>query len=92
MKTLIVGAGVIYGWALHKYPEVGYIKLPIWLTAFLLKCNFHSNESMQRYTVHATSDGSLRETKYFYEQMMCTASQIGIDMPEMKALRGYLNS
>jgi 2-dehydropantoate 2-reductase len=75
---------------LSKYPEIGYIKLPIWLTAFLLKQNFRRNESMQRYTAHATSDGSLQETKYFYEQMMCTAEEIGLEMPEMKALGSYL--
>jgi ketopantoate reductase len=75
---------------LKKYPEVGYLRLPIWLTAFLLKLNFRRNESMQRYTAHATSAGSLRETKYFYEQMMCTASEMGLEMPEMKALGSYL--
>ena len=75
---------------LRKYPEVGFIKLPIWLTAFLLKQNFRRNESMQRYTAHATSDGSLRETKYFYDQIMCTATEIGLAMPKMKALGSYL--
>jgi ketopantoate reductase len=76
---------------LNKYPEIGYIKLPIWLTVFLLKQNFRHNESMQRYTAHAASDGSLRETKYFYEQMIHTADELGLDMPEMKALGSYLN-
>jgi ketopantoate reductase len=76
---------------LGKYPEIGFIKLPIWLTAFLLKRNFRRNESMQRYTAHATSDGSLRETKYFYEQMICTADELGLAMPEMMVLGSYLS-
>jgi ketopantoate reductase len=80
------------GAGLGKYPETGFIKLPIWLTAFLLKQNFRRNESMQRYTAHATSDGSLRETKYFYEQMMCTAKEIGLEMPEMKAIGSNLSN
>jgi hypothetical protein len=75
---------------LGKYPEIGYIKLPIWLTAFLLKRNFRRNESMQRYTAHATSDGSLRETWYYYEQIMRTAGELGFDMPELKALGAHL--
>jgi 2-dehydropantoate 2-reductase len=78
------------GVELGKYPEIGYVKLPIWLTAFLLKLNFRRNESMQRYTAHATSDGSLRESKYYYEQMMRTASEISLEMPEMRALGMYL--
>jgi hypothetical protein len=61
------------------------------LTAFLLKQNFHRNASMQRYTAHATSEGSLHETKYYYEQMICTADEIGLDIPEMKALGNPLN-
>lgn len=75
---------------LGKYPEIGYIKLPIWLTAFLLKRNFRRNESMQRYTAHATSDGSLRETLYYYEQIIRTAGELGFDMPELKALGAHL--
>jgi hypothetical protein len=77
---------------LGKYPEIGYIKLPIWLTAFLLKRNFRTNESMQRYTAHATSDGSLRESKYYYDQIMRTAAELSQEMPEMKALGVYLGS
>jgi ketopantoate reductase len=74
---------------LNKYPEVGFIKLPIWLTAFLLKLNFRRNESMQRYTAHATCDGSLRESKYHFNQMMKTARELNIKMPNMEALGEY---
>jgi hypothetical protein len=75
---------------LRKYPEAGFIKLPIWLTAFLLKQNFQRNESMQRYTAHATSVGSLREAKFFYEQIMSTAREVGFAMPEIELLGKYL--
>jgi ketopantoate reductase len=76
---------------LGKYPEIGYIKLPIWLTAYLLKRNFRRNESMQRFTAHATSDGSLDETKYFYQQVMLTAREMAFPMPELTVLGAYLN-
>ena len=78
------------GTDLKKYPETGYMKLPIWLTAFLLKQNFRRNESMQRYTAHATSEGSLREMKYFYEQVMHTASELGMKMADLAAMEPYL--
>jgi 2-dehydropantoate 2-reductase len=77
---------------LGKYPEVGYIKLPIWLTSFLLKLNFRRNESMQRYTAHATSEGSLLESKYYFDQIMRTAADLNQEMPEMKALGVYFGS
>lgn len=78
------------GVGLGKYPETDFMKLPIWLTALLLKWNFNHNESMQRYTAHATSEGSLRETAYFYRQMMNTARELGLAMPEMNSLGSYL--
>ena len=66
------------------------MKLPIWLTAFLLKQNFRRNENMQRYTAHATSEGSLCETKYFYEQVMRTANELAMNMPNLAAMQSYL--
>lgn len=78
------------GVALDRYPEIGYLKLPLWLTAFLLQQNFRRNESMQRYTAHATSDASLQESRYFYTQMMSMASDLGLEMPSMQALGSYL--
>jgi 2-dehydropantoate 2-reductase len=76
---------------LSKYPEIGYMKLPLWLTAFLLKRNFRRNESMQRYTAHATSQGNRKESKYFYEQMMSTAKELNQEMPEMEELGKYFD-
>lgn len=46
---------------------------------------------MQRFTAHAASDGSLRETKVHYASMMQTAKQLGLDMPHMQALGAYLD-
>ncbi len=45
---------------------------------------------MQRYTAHATSEGSLRETEYFYEQVIHTAEEFGMKMPNLAAMQSYL--
>jgi ketopantoate reductase len=78
------------GVSLKKYPEVGLINFPIWLVAILLRWNFRRNESMQRYTAHAASEGSLRETKYHYDLVMRTADELGFEMTNLKALGAYL--
>lgn len=75
---------------LKKYPEIGYIKFPIWLVAFLLRRNFRRNESMQRYTAHAVSEGSRRESKYHYAQVMQSAAELGFEMPNLNAMGKYL--
>lgn len=75
---------------LKKYPEIGYIKFPIWLVAFLLRRNFRRNESMQRYTAHAVSEGSLRESKYHFDQIMATAAELDFAVPNLQALGTYL--
>jgi ketopantoate reductase len=78
------------GVSLKKYPEVGLTNFPIWLVAILLRWNLRRNESMQRYTAHAASEGSLRETKYHYDRVMHTADELGFEMPNLKALGAYL--
>jgi ketopantoate reductase len=75
---------------LKRYPEVGYMNWPVWLVAILLRWNFARNESMQRFTAHAASEGSLRETKAHYASMLETAKQLGFDMPHTQALGVYL--
>ena len=75
---------------LNKYPEVGYMNWPVWLVAILLRWNLARNESMQRFTAHAASEGSLRETKVHYASMLETAKQLGFDMPHTQALGVYL--
>jgi ketopantoate reductase len=75
---------------LKQYSEVGLMKLPVWLVAALLRWNFRRNESMQRFTAHAASDSSLRETKLHYAGMMRTARGLGFDMPHTQTLGVYL--
>jgi 2-dehydropantoate 2-reductase len=77
---------------LKKYPEVSYMKLPVWLVTLLLRWNFRRNESMQRYTSHAASDSSLQETKMHYLNMIKTANEVGFDMPHTKTVGVYLQS
>jgi 2-dehydropantoate 2-reductase len=75
---------------LKQYPEVSFMKFPIWLVAALFRRNFCRNESMQRFTAHAASQGSLRETKYHYGLAMRTAGELSFDMPNLKALGAFL--
>jgi 2-dehydropantoate 2-reductase len=75
---------------LKQYPEISYMNWPLWLVAFLLRLNFSRNESMQRYTAHAASDGSLQETKYFYARALRTADELSFAIPNLKAVGVYL--
>lgn len=75
---------------LKKYPEAGIVNFPVWLVASLLRWNFNHNESMQRFTAHAASEGNLQETKAYYASMLKTANELGLDMPHTKALGVYL--
>jgi ketopantoate reductase len=75
---------------LKRYPEVSFLGFPAWLITFLMRRNFRRNESMQRFTAHAASPGSLRETKVHYADMMNTAEEFGFQMPHMKSLGKYL--
>jgi 2-dehydropantoate 2-reductase len=77
---------------LGKYPEIGYMNLPVWLVTLLLRWNFARNESMQRFTAHAASDGSLRETRLHYTAMMKTAGELGYKLPHLEAVGAYLQS
>jgi ketopantoate reductase len=71
---------------LERYPEVGFMNFPVWLVAILFRWNLRRNESMQRYTAHAASEGSLQETKAYYDRIMKTAEEFGFDMPHTRAL------
>lgn len=59
------------------------------MTAFLRKGKIRRNEDMQRYTAHATSKGSLRETRYFYEQAMHSPDEVGMTMPALAGMRPF---
>jgi 2-dehydropantoate 2-reductase len=77
---------------LSKYPEVSFLRFPTWLISFLMRRNFRKNESMQRFTAHAASTGSLQETKIHYIDMMLTGKEFGFDMPYMTALGKYIET
>jgi ketopantoate reductase len=75
---------------LKKFPEASFINFPVWLVSILVVWNMKRNESAQRYTAHAVSDGSLQETKAYYAGMLKTADGFGFDMPYTRALGAYL--
>ena len=77
---------------LKKYPEIGFVKLPIWLAIMLLRWNFRRNESMQRYTSHAAGVGSLQETKVFHTNILKTADEFGFNTTYLRSLGTYLRS
>jgi ketopantoate reductase len=77
---------------LKQYPEISYMSWPLWLVALLLRLNFSRNESMQRYTAHAASDGSLQETRYFCDRALRTADDLNFAVPDLQALQVYLNN
>ena len=73
---------------LANYPEIKFIFLPTWLVIPLLRRNFRKNEIVKRYTAHAISEGSLRESSLFFESMMKTAEELDFPMPMSNGLRG----
>jgi 2-dehydropantoate 2-reductase len=77
---------------LKKYPEISFMNFPVWLVTRLFIRNFKRNESMQRFTAHAASPGSLRETKVSYASVMKTAGQLGFEMPYTKVLGTHLQN
>jgi len=80
------------GVELKKFHEASIVNFPAWLVSILIRWNFRRNESMQRYTAHAASDGSLQETKAYYNAMLMTAAELGFDMPYTKSLGAYLTN
>ncbi|HVN80323.1 MAG TPA: 2-dehydropantoate 2-reductase N-terminal domain-containing protein [Terriglobia bacterium] len=77
---------------LKKFPDTILAKFPVWLVAMLLRWNFKRNESMQRYTAHAASAGSLRETEIFYNSMVKTADELGFAVPYLRSLETYMRN
>ncbi len=75
---------------LKQYPEARLMNLPVWLVAAMLRWNFGRNESMQRFTAHAASEGSLQETKAYYAGMMQTATELDFEMPHTEVLGAFL--
>jgi 2-dehydropantoate 2-reductase len=75
---------------LKKFPEASFVNFPVWLVTILVRWNIKRQESAQRYTAHAGSQNSLQETKAYFDKAMKTASELGFEMPNLKALGIYL--
>jgi 2-dehydropantoate 2-reductase len=75
---------------LKGFPETRFMKIPVFVLIPLMRRNFRTNEIIQRYTAHATSDGNLIETKMFCDEMIATADQLGCAIPETRSLVQYL--
>jgi ketopantoate reductase len=96
LRQCIISTREMYGLCekrgvkIDDYFETRMMNFPVWLVAMLLRWNFRRNESMQRFTAHAASEGSLQETKVYYDSMMKTAQELGFDMPQTITLGVYL--
>jgi len=75
---------------LKQFPDVSFMSWPDWLVLALMRWLYTTNKSMQRYTAHAASAGSLRETRWNYDAMLQTADEVGMDMPALRSLGVYL--
>jgi 2-dehydropantoate 2-reductase len=75
---------------LKAYPDVGYLGWPIWLNRLLMRFIYATNKSMQRFTAHAASPGSLRETRAMYDAMLRTADRLSVPVPNVRSLGVYL--
>ena len=75
---------------LKKFPEASFVNFPVWLVTWLVRWNIKRQESAQRYTAHAGSQNSLKETKAYFVKMMKTADELGFQMPNLKGLGVYL--
>ncbi len=76
--------------SLKQYPEVSFVDWPARLVVGMMRWMWSTNKSMQCYSAHAASAGSLRETRLHYDAMLRTASQLGIETPALKELGKHL--
>jgi 2-dehydropantoate 2-reductase len=74
----------------RSYPETAMFCLPDRVIEILFRWNLRRNESMQRYTAHAASAGSLREARGYFDGIMNTAEELGLRMPVLRGLGGHL--
>jgi 2-dehydropantoate 2-reductase len=75
---------------IKQYPDVSFVDWPSWLVVAMMRWMWSTNKSMQRYTAHAASAGSMQETRMQYEAMMQTASELGMEAPALKSLGVFL--
>jgi hypothetical protein len=75
---------------LKKFPEASFINFPAWLVTALVRWNIGHREAAQRYSAHGESVGSQQEMKGYYASVMKTATELGFQMPKLKALGVYI--
>jgi len=75
---------------LKDYPEISFMGWPDWLVIAAMRWLYTTNKSMQRYTAHAASDGSLEETRLNYQLMMKTAKEMNLNTPALKKLGEFV--
>lgn len=75
---------------LKQYPDVSFVDWPSWLVVAFMRWMWSTNKSMQRYTAHATSTGSLCETRMHFDAMLRTAGELGVEVPALQSLGKYM--
>jgi ketopantoate reductase len=69
-----------------RYDDLSYVKYPTRVIALLFKMMFTFNKSMQVYTAHATSEGSVKELKGSFLEIYKAGKDLGVPMPYMDKL------
>jgi 2-dehydropantoate 2-reductase len=77
---------------LKPYPDVSFVNWPSWLVVAMMRWMWSTNKSMQRYTAHAASAGSMQETAMHYEAMLSTARELGMEVPALQSLAEFLQN
>jgi 2-dehydropantoate 2-reductase len=86
----VLGLCTRRGVDLKRFPDIGYMSWPTWVTTRLMRFMYWRNRSMQRFTAHAASPGSRRETEEMYRAMLRTAGEFGDPVPDLRSLGRYL--
>jgi 2-dehydropantoate 2-reductase len=71
---------------IREYPDIAFVDWPSWLVVSMMRWMWSTNKSMQRYTAHAASPGSMQETGIHYHAMLRTANELGMELPAMQSL------
>jgi hypothetical protein len=77
---------------IKAYPDVSFVDWPSWLVVAMMRWMWSTNKSMQRYTAHAASTGSMQETRMHYDAMLHTASELGVQVPALQSLAVFLDA
>lgn len=85
----VLGLCTLRGVDLKEFPDIGYMGWPTFVTTRLMRFMYWRNKSMQRFTAHAASAGSHRETAELYEAMLRTANELSSPVPNLRSLGAY---